>query len=407
LKNVKNPLLFILGVGISNLGNWIYLVAITLLVLQLTDSAAAVAGLFLIRPLASLFTNTWSGSVIDRFNKRTIMIVTDCVRGLLIATIPFLSSIWLIYACMFVVNIAGSFFGPTSSVYVAKLIPVEQRTRFNSVFVFMTSGAFLVGPSLAGVIIAMYDIDACIYLNAISFFVCAIAIYFLPDVDDKEKAAPTTQPSFYRTMLGDWHAVAQFTKTAKYFMLIYLLFQSALLLGFAADSQEATYIKRVLLLTEQDYGLLVSITGGGYLAGSAAAAWLANRLSLRIYIGIGMALTGLGYVAFYASSTFIVAAAGFIALGFFSAFANAGFTTFFQNHVPIELMGRFSSIANMVQGLIQIAFTLLLGVASDLISLRTAGLTTTGLMMVIAVAMCVFIFMPMKARYYRVNKQAA
>ncbi|WML47028.1 hypothetical protein RCG23_15645 [Neobacillus sp. PS3-34] len=62
MKAWKNSFLLISGIGISNLGNWIYLIAINLLVLKLTGSAAAVAGIYIIRPLAMLFTNTWQGA---------------------------------------------------------------------------------------------------------------------------------------------------------------------------------------------------------------------------------------------------------------------------------------------------------------------------------------------------------
>jgi len=79
LHSWKHGLLYIAGIGVSNLGNWIYLVAINLLVLNMTGSPAAVAGLFIIRPLATLLTNSWAGSIIDRANKRTLMIMTDVI----------------------------------------------------------------------------------------------------------------------------------------------------------------------------------------------------------------------------------------------------------------------------------------------------------------------------------------
>ena len=66
----KNPILLLSGIGISYLGSWIYLIAINLSVLQMTGSAAAVAGLNINRPIDVWITNTWSGSVIDRVHKR-------------------------------------------------------------------------------------------------------------------------------------------------------------------------------------------------------------------------------------------------------------------------------------------------------------------------------------------------
>ncbi|MDQ0174771.1 hypothetical protein J2S08_000604 [Bacillus chungangensis] len=70
MRKWKNPSLLILGIGVSNFGNWIYLVALNLLILERTGSPAAVAGLYVIRPIATIFTNIWAGSFIDRLNKR-------------------------------------------------------------------------------------------------------------------------------------------------------------------------------------------------------------------------------------------------------------------------------------------------------------------------------------------------
>ena len=74
LKDWKYPLLLLSGVGIANLGAWIYLIALNVLVYNMGGSALAVATLYVIKPLATLFTNAWSGSMIDRLNKRKLMI---------------------------------------------------------------------------------------------------------------------------------------------------------------------------------------------------------------------------------------------------------------------------------------------------------------------------------------------
>lgn len=123
MGNWKYPILLISGIGISNLGNWIYLIAINISILNLTGSAAAVAGLYVIRPIAILLTNTWAGSLIDRVNKRRVMITVDIIRGILIFVIPFMSSLWSIYSVLLLISIAGAFFGPSSSVYITKLVP--------------------------------------------------------------------------------------------------------------------------------------------------------------------------------------------------------------------------------------------------------------------------------------------
>jgi MFS family permease len=407
LHSWKNALLYIFGIGVSNLGNWIYLVAINLLVLHMTGSPAAVAGLFIIRPLATLLTNSWAGSIIDRMNKRKLMISTDIIRGVLIATIPFMSSVWGIYIIMFLINVAGSFFGPTSMTYVTKLIPTEERKRFNAWSSFTTSGAVLLGPAISGLLIAYTDIRISIVINAVSFFICALVIYFLPDVDGEELDGSKRNVITMKTLLQDWIAVIDFGKAAKYFMLVYLLFQCAMLLGFALDSQEATFIKQVLLLGDEDYGLLISVAGAGYLAGSAAASLSVKWLSLRMFIGAGVLLSSAGYMIFYAASGLVTAVIGFIIFGFFSSYANAGFTTFFQNQVPIDLMGRFTSVTRMLEGMLQIALTLLLGFAADVWSLQAVCLIGAGAAVLISVVLWGVIYAPSKVRYYESDKVTA
>jgi MFS family permease len=399
----KNPILLISGIGVSYLGNWIYLIALNISILNLTGSATAVAGLYIIRPIAVLITNTWSGSVIDRVNKRRLMISIDIIRGVLVFVIPFISSLWTIYTVLLLINIAGSFFGPSSSVYITKLVPPVNRKRFNSFMSLASSGAFLLGPAISGILIMYVGTELCIVINAITFIICAFFIYLLPDVD--EDLDNIREPVQWKTLINDWKAVREFTKVAKFFVSVYLLFQCAMLIGFALDSQEVTFIKQHLELSDSDYGLIVSITGIGALGGATVAAVVSKKLQLRLFIGAGMLLTSIGYVLFYASFNFITATLAFVFLGFFMAFANAGYATFFQSNVPVAIMGRFGSIADMVQGIIQIGLTLLLGLTIEWFSLQVVCIIFSIVGAILATVLFITVFIPSKAGYFEENKK--
>ncbi|MEY8731975.1 MFS transporter [Peribacillus frigoritolerans] len=399
----KNPILLISGIGVSYLGNWIYLIALNISILNLTGSATAVAGLYIIRPIAVLITNTWSGSVIDRVNKRRLMISIDIIRGVLVFVIPFISSLWTIYTVLLLINIAGSFFGPSSTVYITKLVPPVNRNRFNSFMSLASSGAFLLGPAISGILIMYVGTELCIVINAITFIICAFFIYLLPDVD--EDLDNIREPVQWKTLINDWKAVREFTKVAKFFVSVYLLFQCAMLIGFALDSQEVTFIKQHLELSDSDYGLIVSITGIGALGGATVAAVVSKKLQLRLFIGAGMLLTSIGYVLFYASFNFITATLAFVFLGFFMAFANAGYATFFQSNVPVAIMGRFGSIADMVQGIIQIGLTLLLGLTIELFSLQVVCIIFSIVGAILATVLFITVFIPSKAGYFEENKK--
>lgn len=407
MKGWKNPLLLIFGIGISNIGNWIYFVAINLLVLKITGSAAAIAGLFIIRPLAILCTNTWAGSVIDRVNKRKLMVYIDLIRGLLIAIIPFFSSLIPIYIIMFLTNVAGAFFAPTSETYITKLVPAEKRKRFNSMFSFATSGAMLVGPSVSGILIMYGSINTSIYINAVSFFFCAAAIFFLPDVDQNSDNGTARDRITMTMIVSDWKAVFNFGKTAMGFMLVFLIFQFITLISFALDSQEVTFIQQIVGLSEKNYGLLVSLTGAGYVAGSFAVSTIANRLSIRMLMGMGSFLTVSGYLLFYISSsgTVPLAVFGFVLIGFFSPFSFTGYSTFFQNNVPVDLMGRFSSAFAFFQAIIQIILTLALGYLAEHLDLQTVSVVFAGIGVLLAVFLTSVVFLQSKQNLFALESE--
>lgn len=388
-------MLLVSGIGFSNLGNWIYFVAINISILDLTGSAAAVAGLFVIRPIAMLLTNVWAGSLIDRSNIRRLMIFVDLVRGLLILLIPLLSSLWMIYGIMLIINIFGSFFGPSSSVYITKLIPEENRQRFNSILSMTNSGAFLLGPAVSGVLIITIGTDFCILFNAVSFICCAFFIFLLPDVN--EESPDIRKPISITLFIEDWKAVSQFVKQAAYFVSVFVFFQCAMLIGYAIDSQEATFIKLNLHLTESDYGNIISLTGAGSLAGSFLAAFISKKISYRWFMSIGALLSTLFYITFYSSFNFVTAAVSFVLLGFFMAFASSGYATFFQKYVPISIMGRFASLSDVTQGIIQILLTLLVGLLSDMISLQLVCLIFSGLAFILCLFLCTKVFSASKS----------
>lgn len=401
MGNWKYPILLISGIGISNLGNWIYLIAINISILNLTGSAAAVAGLYVIRPIAILLTNTWAGSLIDRVNKRQVMITVDIIRGILIFVIPFMPSLWSIYSVLLLISIAGAFFGPSSSVYITKLVPSEQRKRFNSLMSMTGSGAFLLGPAIAGLLIMSTSTDICIFINGVTFLLCALIIFFLPNVDNdlEHRKEPIRLPM----LINDYRVIADFAKGTKYFMLIYFLFQMTMLINFSLDSQEATFIKTHLLLSDQSYGLIVSLTGAGALAGAACGALLANKLSTRLYLGVGMLFTQIGYLSFYLSDDFITATLSFVFLGFFMAFGNTGYATFFQRNVPVSIMGRFGSLAELIQAAVQIILTLLVGAAAELFSLQLVCFLFAAIALGLAIVLLIASFNPSKSMYYEEN----
>ncbi|MBU9673328.1 MFS transporter [Planococcus sp. CP5-4] len=368
------------GIGIANFGGWVYLIALNLIVLDMTGSALAVAGLYIVKPAATLLTNFWAGSVIDRTNQRNLMIVLDVLRALLITCLPFASSLWLIYAFVLLINMAGSMFEPASMSYITKLIPVKNRQRFNAFRSLIDSGAFLIGPAVAGVLFMMGTPVTAIYLNAVALLISALILRAMPKLEQKAAATEFPTRMSWEIIRADWRIVIAFSKRYVLIMTVFFLFSCMTVMATAIDSQEATFSKRVLGLTDGEYGFLVSIAGAGIIAGAIVNTVFTKKLGIAALIGGGSVMVSLGYLLYAFSSSFAVAAIGFFILAFSLAFANTGFHTFTQNNIPVEVMGRTVSVYSLLEALLIIITTAIIGLASEIVTVQPVVIASTAVM---------------------------
>ncbi|WP_336045991.1 MFS transporter [Solibacillus ferritrahens] len=356
------------GFGVSKLGSWIYLIALNLTVWHLTESPAAVAGIYIIGPIARILCSFFAGSIVDRSNKRTILIFSDLSRAGIVCLMPLLTDIWLIYCFIFLANIAVCFSNPSSTYMITKLVQPNDRLRFNSINAMLGSGSFMIGPALSGVIIAFSSTSTAMWINACMLLFSAWMMYLLPNVQGEiTKLLKTITPAVIR---DDFYVVWKFIREKKEILYFFVLYSTALMICYSLDSQEMSFLKDFHKVSDTAYGIIVGLTGIGAIVGGFMAAKYVKKLSLISYIGAGFSLTLVCYFVFYFSSNLILAIASFILLGLFMAFSNAGYATFYQQTIPTEIMGRFGSTLGLIESVMQILLTLLIGFLAELYSIQ-------------------------------------
>ncbi|PFG03620.1 MFS transporter [Bacillus sp. es.034] len=370
MKKWKDPLLLLSGIGISSIGGWIYLIALNLIVLDEWGSPVAVAMLYVLKPLGAIITNGWAGSVIDRVNKRNLMAALDFFRAVLIAALPFLAKDWWMYVVVLFINMGSAVFYPASMAYITTLIPKGNRQRFNALRGLVGSGAFLIGPGVAGVLFLMGTPDFALYMNALALLLSGVITLFLPKLEGDSSNETSTFE--WEIIKEDWRVVWGFSKRAAYVMVLYVLFTCMLVMTAAIDSLEAAFSKEVLHLSNSTYGYLVSIAGGGFVLGSLLNAALSHKLHHMHLMGVGSVIVSVGYIMYAFSHDFLSIAIGFALLSFALAFATTGFETFYQEHIPVEIMGRVGSLYGLLEGVLVILLTVLIGLGAEGVSVRAA-----------------------------------
>lgn len=378
---------YLSAVGIANIGGWVYLLTINLMIFERTGSALAVAVLYMIKPFAHMLMGFWSGSVIDRVSTKNLMIDLDVVRASLILFIPFLDATWAIYAVVMIIQMAGAMFEPASFTYMTLQLPDDERKRFNAKLSFVHSGSFILGPALAGILFMLGSLEMALFVNTGMYLLSAGLIYLLPGHSRRDSSESTNFS--WSTIVQDWHLVWKFTKAAFSFVIVYMVFQLVMLLTAALDSTEVAFAKEVLHLTDAAYGSLVSVAGIGFLVGAISTNMLVKFTSAKQLMCSGTILVSIGYVVYSLSTNYVMASSGFFILCFSLALANTGFTTYIQENIPIEMMGRISSLYGMLVHSLQLLAVLTIGVAAHWFSVQSVVIGGAILMTIVSIILVV------------------
>lgn len=366
----REKILLLLSMWIANIGEWVYFIALNMIVLRLTDSPFAVSILYMLTPLAVIVTNSWVGTIIDRVDTKRLLIFLDITRGIFVLALSIITNIPLIYGISFVLQMMNAVFTTASFVYMTKLIEASQQQRFNAWKNFVQSSGFILGPSIAGLLFLIGTPQLAIVVNGITLFISAILIWRLPNRQAERLENETIS---FQMILQDWRKVALFSKKERLVSVIYILISTLIVFMTALDSLEAAFAQMELGLTEAAYGLLVSVAGLGFIAGSLLnARWPCSpTLSMKY----GVVFIALGYLIYAMSYHFSIAALGFFLLTFAHCYVNIGFITYIQQSIPTELLGRFTSVFSLFESLGALFFVLLIGIAAKQWELRTVVLS--------------------------------
>lgn len=357
--------------GISSIGEWIYFIALNLIVLNRGGTPAAVGILYILRPLATVITNSLMSHFLDDLKKRKSLIVLDIIRACMIGSLVMINELWWIYLMVFLIQGAVSIHSPLSVTYTVFLIPTDKRKKYNALNSLVHSGGFLVGPAIAGLLLMIGTPKLAIAINSLTLLLSAFLIFLLPNSKTVTRDKKINKGKKYSET---WFEVKNFSLKYVNETLIYSSF--LLLMSFAAglDSIEASFAKRILFLTDGEYGLLVSIAGLGILCGSGMVTIFSERLSVTQLLQSGSFFFVLGYFIYSLSSHFSSAAVGFFLLSFALAFANTGFYTLRQNYLPLNKMGMLISFYDLVEALLSIAIVGVVSLMAMYIHLRKVSL---------------------------------
>ena len=193
---IRNFRLFFTGQLISQVGNWLTLVAQTLLVLSLTDSGVALGVLAAAQFGPVLVLGPWAGLVADRSDKRRLLLIVQTIamlQSFALAALAFSHHppVWSIYAVAVVGGITIAFDNPARRAFVVEMVPeadVQNAVSLNSAL--MTSSR-VIGPALAGLLISTVGFGWCFLGDGLSYIAVLVALGMMRTGDLRTPAVAT------------------------------------------------------------------------------------------------------------------------------------------------------------------------------------------------------------------------
>ena len=342
----RNYRLFASGQLISLIGTWMQTVAQAWLIYRLTGSAALLGligfsgqiPVFLLAPLG--------GVVADRLRRHRVLLATQAtmmVLALTLATLTLLETIevWQIFALAALLGLANAFDIPARQALIVELVQRGDLVNAIALNSSMVNGARIVGPAVAGIVVATVGEGWCFLLNGLSYVAVLTALLRMRVVHPQRAAAST---SAWESVVEGFAFAWQTTPVRALLLLLGLVS----LMGMPYSVLMPIFADRILAGGPDAYGILMSASGVGALA---AAASLTVRKSVR---GLGrwvaVSATGFGVclIAFSTSRSLWLSTLLLVPAGFFMMMEMASSNTLIQSMVPDRLRGRVMSVYSMM-----------------------------------------------------------
>jgi MFS family permease len=342
------------GEAISALGDQFALIALPWLALVLTGSALALGGVLAVMAVPRALLMVVGGVSVDRFSPRRVMLGSNAVRLVAVTALGLVvlagaAQLWMLYAFALVFGVADAFFFPAQTSIVPELVEPEQLQRANGITQGTTQGSVLIGPAVAGVVIAALGSGAAGATNdGIGIALLVDAATFMASLATLLLIRPrahtvTAQPSILESLREGVRFVWR-SPGLRAVMAISLSANLFIVGPFEVGMPFIAYSR--LPEGAAAFGIVMAAFGGGALLGLVIASVLpAPRPSRLGLVVIGtLALAGLGVAALSLVHTTLLAAIVIGGSGAALGVGNLIGITWIQGRIPPDLMGRVMSL---------------------------------------------------------------
>ena len=353
---------------VSAFGDWIGFLAIIEIARRIggDQPGSAIALVMLARVLPGFFLASVGGVIVDRVNRKRLLISCDILRAGVLLTIPFIERVWGLVLASLVLELATSLWGPAKEAIVPNLVPKEQLTAANSLSLVAAYGTF---PLAAGAFIGLAkfaewlggssigQVEWALALDALTFLVAAVLIAALPLVRHRRDAddAPSIDlAQGVRELREGWSFIA----ISPQVRAVLIGLGTGMIGGGMLIPLGAVFNDVVLGAGNAGFGTILVTMGLGVASGVSVLSAVQRRLDKeRIFVA---SIFGAGICLLFAvtSSNTLLTLSGVFAMGICAGSVYVLGFTLLHEHVEEQLRGRvFSALYTLVRFCLLLSIT--------------------------------------------------
>ena len=342
----RNFRLFSGGQLISLVGTWMDTVAESWLVYRLTGSSVLLGFIGFSGQIPVFLLAPLGGTVADRYSRRKILIATQAASMFLAGTLASLTlsgrvRVWHIFALAALLGAVNSVDIPTRQAFVIELVGRDDLINAIALNSSMFNGARIVGPAVAGVLVASIGEGWCFFANAVSYIAVIVGLILirLPSREVRRHGQST---------FSQIAEALRFVRGAAPVRALLVLLGTVSFLGMPYAVLMPIFADQILHSGARGLGILMGASGAGALIGSVALALKRGIKGLGSWVAFATVAFGASLVLFSLSRHFWLSAACLMPVGFSFMVAMASSNTLVQSMVPDAIRGRVMALYSMM-----------------------------------------------------------
>lgn len=343
----RNYRLFFLGQLVSLIGTWMQAVAQSWLVYRLTGSTLLLGTVGFTAQIPIFLLAPFGGALADRFSRHRVIVATQVASMLLALTLAGLTlagriEVWHLLVLSAALGVVNAFDVPARQAFVVELVGREDLPNAIALNSSMFNGARIVGPAVAGVLVAAVGEGWCFLLNGVSY-VAVLGGLLRMRLAPKRASAPASASALARMAEG-----FQFVARTPPVRALLLLLGAVSLMGMPYAVLMPVFAEDILRGGSRGLGLLMGATGVGALLGALTLAARRGLRGLGRWVAFGCAGFGAGLILFSLSRAFWLSLLLLVPVGFAMIVQMASSNTLIQSMVPDALRGRVMAVYSMM-----------------------------------------------------------